>query len=214
MHSHIGGRALAARLLRAGYYWPTLLQDSSEFMKKCDKCQKFSHKKHAPAHELTSVYSPWTFHKWGVDIVEPFPLDRGQLKFLIVGVDYFTKWIKVEAFTKITVERVKIFYWNKIICRFGLLKYIVSDNGTQFANSTIIDFCKHLGIQTKFVSVIHPQANGQAKLANKVILDGNKKKLKAASKNVQSSSMNGDTCKKVPRSEHDINTGRSRNLDR
>lgn len=36
--SHIGGRALAAKLLRAGYYWPTMLQDSSEFVKKCDKC--------------------------------------------------------------------------------------------------------------------------------------------------------------------------------
>jgi transposase InsO family protein len=56
----------------------------------------------------------------------------------------------------------------------------VSDNGTQFASSTVIDFCKHLGIQTKSVSVIHPQANGQAESANKVILNGIKKKLEAA----------------------------------
>jgi hypothetical protein len=44
----------------------------------------------------------------------------------------------------------------------------------------VVDFCKHLGIQTKFVSVIHPQANGQAESANKVILNGTKKKLEAA----------------------------------
>jgi hypothetical protein len=43
--SHIGGRVLAAKLLRAGYYWPTMLQDSSNFVKKCDKCQRFSDKK-------------------------------------------------------------------------------------------------------------------------------------------------------------------------
>lgn len=60
--SHIGGRALAAKLLRAGYYWPTMIQDSVEFVKKCDKCLKFSDRKHAPAHELTSVYAPWPFH--------------------------------------------------------------------------------------------------------------------------------------------------------
>jgi hypothetical protein len=46
--SHIGGRALAAKLLRAGYYWPTMLQGSSYFVKKCDKCQRFSDKKHVP----------------------------------------------------------------------------------------------------------------------------------------------------------------------
>jgi ribonuclease HI len=178
--SHIGGRALAAKLLRAGYYWPTMLQDSSDFVKKCDKCQRFSDKKHAPAQELTSVYSPWPFHKWAVDIVGPFPLAPGQLKFLIVGVDYFTKWIEAEAVAKITAERVKKFYWKKIICRFGLPRCIVSDNGTQFASSTVVDFCKHLGIQTNFASVIHPQANGQAESANKVILNGIKKKLEAA----------------------------------
>jgi ribonuclease HI len=178
--SHIGGRALAAKLLRAGYFWPTMLQDSSEFVKKCDKCQRFSDKQHAPAQELTSVYSPWPFHKWAVDIVGPFPLAPGQLKFLIVGVDYFTKWIEAEAVAKITAERVKKFYWKKIICRFGLPKFIVSDNGTQFASSTVVDFCKHLGIQTKFASVIHPQANGQVESANKVILNGIKKKLEAA----------------------------------
>jgi hypothetical protein len=56
--SHIGGRALATKLLRVGYYWPTMLQDSSNFVKKCDKCQRFFDRKHVPAHELTSVYSP------------------------------------------------------------------------------------------------------------------------------------------------------------
>jgi transposase InsO family protein len=94
-----------------------------------------------------------------VDIVGPFPLAPGQLKFLIVGVDYFTKWIEAEAVAKITAERVKKFYWKKIICRFGLPKCIVLDNGTQFASATVVDFYKHLGIQAQFVSVIHPQAN-------------------------------------------------------
>jgi len=112
--------------------------------------------------------------------VGPFPLAPGQLKFLIVGVDYFTKWIEVEAVSRITVDRVKKFYWKKIICRFGLPKYFVTDNGTQFASTSVVNFCTQLGIQTKFVSVIHPQANGQAKVANKVILNDIKKKLEAA----------------------------------
>jgi hypothetical protein len=150
------------------------------FIKKCDKCQKFSDKKHSPSQELTSVYSPWPFHKWAVDIVGPFPLALGQLKFLTVGVDYFTKWIEPEAMAKITAERVRRFYWKKIICRFGLPRCIVSDNGTQFDTSTVVEFCRNLVIQTKFVSVIHPQANGLAEPSNKVILNGIKKKLEPA----------------------------------
>ncbi|XP_039687770.1 uncharacterized protein [Medicago truncatula] len=178
--SHISGRYLAAKLLRAGYYWPKMAHDCCEFVKKCDKCQRFSHKKNAPANELTSVFSPWPFHKWGVDIVGPFPQAPGQLKFLIVGVDYFTKWVEAEAVSKITGERVVKFYWKKIICRFGLPKYIVTDNGTQFASSKVVNFCKQLGIETKFASVIHPQANGQAESANKMIINGVKKKLEEA----------------------------------
>jgi len=102
------------------------------------------------------------------------------LKFLIVGIDYFTKWVEAKAVAKVIAERVRRFYWKKIICRFRLPKCIVSDNGTQFASSTIVNFCKNLGIQTKFVSVIHPQANGLAEAANNVILNGIKKKLEDA----------------------------------
>lgn len=90
------------------------------------------------------------------------------------------KWVEAEAVSRITAERVVKFYWKKIIFRFGLPKYIVTDNGTQFASSKVINFCKQLGIETKFVSVIHPQANGQAESANKMIVNGIKKKLEEA----------------------------------
>lgn len=81
----------------------------------------------------------------------PFPLALGQPKFLIVSVNYFTKWIEAEAVAKITADRVKRFYWKKIICKFELPKTIVTDNGTQFASAKVQEFCTKLGIQTKFV---------------------------------------------------------------
>jgi len=112
--------------------------------------------------------------------VGPFLLAHGQLKFLIVGIDYFTKWVVAEAVSRITADRVKKFYWKKIIFRFGLPKYFVTDNRTQFASNRAVDFCTQLGIQTKFVSVIHLQVNGQAEAANKVIMNDIKKKLEAA----------------------------------
>ena len=56
-----------------------------------------------------------------------------QLKFLIVGIDYFTKWVKAKALATITKKNVRSFVWRSIICRFGIPRVLVSDNGN---NST------------------------------------------------------------------------------
>ncbi|XP_025636239.1 uncharacterized protein [Arachis hypogaea] len=109
---HIGGKALARKLIRAGYYWPSIMADSKEF--------------------------------WGIDLLGPFPARPGQ---------------------------------RQVIARFGIPDVIISDNGTQFADKRFGEFLAGLGIQQKFSSVEHPQTNGQVKAANKVILQGLKKRL-------------------------------------
>lgn len=92
--------------------------------------------------------------------------------------DYFPKFIKVEAKSKIAVDKVRRFYYKQIIYSFALPKCIISENGNQFTSSALFELCHNLGIKTKFLSVEHPQANGQVESANKVILYGIKKKLK------------------------------------
>jgi ribonuclease HI len=175
--SHIGARALAGKILRAGFYWPEVHSDAARYVKTCDKCQRFANLHYAPGEPLKSVLSPWPFFMWGTDILGPFPASTGQVKWIIVAIDYFTKWIEAEALSNISADQVKKFYWRKIICRFGLPKYIVSDNGTQFASEKVVEFCKGKGIQNTFISVEHPQANGQAESANKVILKAIKRRI-------------------------------------
>ncbi|RDX84093.1 Tf2-9, partial [Mucuna pruriens] len=178
--THIGGRALAGKIARAGYYWPSLKIDCMDYVKRCDTCQRFADSHQTPAEQMHLVTSPWPFHKWGIDILGPFPLALGQLKFLMVAVDYFTKWVEVEPMATITTERVKRFIWKKIVCRFGLPAEIVLDNGTQFASSTTAKFYQELHIRQSFTSVEHPQANGQAEAANRVILRGLRRRLEEA----------------------------------
>jgi hypothetical protein len=161
--NHIGGRSLAGKVIRAGFFWPTILEDARSYVRACDKCQRYAELYHAPGEPLKTVMSPWPFYMWGVDILGPFPASQGQVKFLLVAVDYFTKWIEAEPVATISSEKVISFYWKKIICRFGLPKFIVSDNGTQFTSEKVIQFCEGYGIRNTFVSVEHPQANGQAK---------------------------------------------------
>nr|KYP50836.1 hypothetical protein KK1_027402 [Cajanus cajan]KYP50837.1 hypothetical protein KK1_027403 [Cajanus cajan]KYP50839.1 hypothetical protein KK1_027405 [Cajanus cajan] len=58
-----------------------------------------------------------------------FPIAKGPLKFLLVGIDYFTKWVEAEALAKITATNVQRFTWKRIICRYGLPHAITTDNG-------------------------------------------------------------------------------------
>ncbi|MCI53488.1 gypsy retrotransposon integrase-like protein, partial [Trifolium medium] len=96
-----GGRSLARKALRAGYYWPTMQQDSKEHVKKCDKCQKHADMHLAPPNELKSLSYPWPFAWWGMDILGPFTTGLAQSKYLIVGIDYFTKWVEAEPLANI-----------------------------------------------------------------------------------------------------------------
>nr|GEW49303.1 hypothetical protein [Tanacetum cinerariifolium] len=73
------------------------------------------------------------------DTASPFPEGPGKVKFLIVVMDYFTKWIKAKALATITGEHVKKFAWDNIVCRSGIPDEIVSDNGKQFCDNPFKD---------------------------------------------------------------------------
>ena len=89
--NHSGSRSLVHKLVRAGYYSPTMQADAEAYVRACDKCQKFSNIIRRPTEELTPITAPWPFAQWGLDIIGPFPTAIRQLKFLVVGIDYFTK---------------------------------------------------------------------------------------------------------------------------
>ncbi|GFS30926.1 hypothetical protein Acr_00g0014820 [Actinidia rufa] len=91
---------------------------------------------------------------------------RSLRKFLIVAIDYFTKWVEAESRAKIIEKNARDFIWNHIICRFGISKVIISDNARQFDNDKFKLFCSDLAIAHHFSSPGHPQANGQVEVTN------------------------------------------------
>ena len=160
--NHLGARSLAAKTLRQGYYWPTILKDATELVKKCKICQEHAQIPHIISEPLTSITSPWPFQQWGLDLLGPLLVGKGQCRFIVVGVDYFTKWAEAEPLATITEQKVCNFVWRSIICRFGIPRALVSDNGKQFDNPKFRDFCAELGIKNYYSSPAHPQSNGQA----------------------------------------------------
>ena len=100
----------------------------------------------------------------------PLPQGKRQVKFLLVAIDYFTKWVEAEALATITEAKVQNFVWKNIVCRFGIPKTIISDNGRQFDSQMFRSFCSGLGIKNKYSSPGHPQANGQTEVTNRTLL--------------------------------------------
>ena len=100
----------------------------------------------------------------------PFLIALRQLKFLVIGIDHFSKWVEVEPLATITEKNIHSFVLRNIICRYGIPRVLVSDNGKQFDNSAFRDFCLKLGIKNHYSSLTHPQANGQVEVMNRTLL--------------------------------------------
>ena len=127
--SHQGAKTIAVRARRVGYYWPNMSVDAMNMVRRCEKCQYYAKISHNPAQPMKSIASVWPFDTWGIDIVGQFTPGKGQVKYLIVAVDYFTKWVEAKPLAHITTAKVKEFVKNQIFYCFGMPSTLVSDNG-------------------------------------------------------------------------------------
>ena len=178
--NHSRARSLAHKLTRAGYYWPSLLHDATQYVKTCHKCQRFANVPRGPPEEITPITTLWPFAQWGLDIMGPFPVGTKQAKFLVVAIDYFTKWVEAEPLAIISEKNVKSFVWKAVICRFGIPRVLISNNGKQFDNGPFRELCAQLNIKNHYSSPRHPQANGQVEVTNRILLKQIKTRLEEA----------------------------------
>ena len=132
---------------------------------------------------LNPISSPWPFAQWGLDILGPFPRATGNRRFVLVAVDYFTKWAEAKALTNIRDVDVKKFVWKNIVTRFGVPNTLISNNGLQFDSRAFRDFYCDLGIINRYSTPAYPQSNGQVEAVNKAILSGLKRRLDGAKGN-------------------------------
>ena len=146
-------------------------------MRKWDGCQRQAPVLRSPTQELISISSPWPLAQWGSDIIGPLPITSAQKKLLLIATDYFSKWIEAEAFASIKDKDVTQFVWKNIVCRFGIPRSIVSDNGLQFDSRVYRNFCQELKIKNLYSTPRYPQSNSQAEASNKTLLTALKKRL-------------------------------------
>ncbi|GAU31576.1 hypothetical protein TSUD_53990 [Trifolium subterraneum] len=168
--THPNGHTMAKKMLRAGYYWLTMESDCYKHARKCHKCQIYADKMHLPPTSLNVLSSPWPFSMWGIDMIgriEP-KASKGH-RFILVAIDYFTKWVEAASYANVTKQVVAHFIKNHIICRYGVPNKIITDNGTNLNNKMMKDLCDEFKIEHHNSSPYRPQMNGAVEAANKNI---------------------------------------------
>ena len=166
-------------LRRAGYFWPSMLEDCFSYYKGCQDCQKFGNIQRAPASAMNPIIKPWPFRGWGIDMIGQInPASSKGHQYILAATDYFTKWVEAVPYRKVSSQDVIAFVKEHIIYRFGIPQTITTDQGSIFVSEEFQDFAANMGIKLLNSSPYYAQANGQAEASNKSLIKLIKRKIK------------------------------------
>ncbi|GJU34745.1 reverse transcriptase domain-containing protein [Tanacetum coccineum] len=155
---HYGANYTAKKVFDSGFYWPTIYKDAHDLVTRCDTCQrqgKISQRDEMPQN---SIQVCEIFDVWGIDFMGPFPSSRGN-KYILVAVDYFSKWVEAKALCT-NDARVVCKFLKSFFARFGTPRAIISYCDTHFCNDQFANVMLKYGVTHRLSTVYHPQTSG------------------------------------------------------
>ncbi|GKV04930.1 hypothetical protein SLEP1_g17015 [Rubroshorea leprosula] len=168
--AHQSGPKLHYRIRRMGYYWPTMVKDCMEYAKKCEACQFHANFIHQPPEPLHPTIALWPFHAWGLDVIGRItPKSSAGHAYILAATNYFSKWAEAVPLREVKKENVGDFIRVNIIYRYGVPRYIITDNGKPFSNSLMDKLCSKFKFAQHFSSMYNVGVNGLAKAFNKTL---------------------------------------------
>ncbi|GJY99408.1 reverse transcriptase domain-containing protein [Tanacetum coccineum] len=161
---HHSALVTAKKVYESGFYWP---KDANEYVRQCDACQRSRNMSSRNEMPQNNIHVYEVFDVWGLDFMGPFPQSRGN-KYILVVVDYVSKWVEAQAFPT-NDAHVVVKFLRSLFARFGVPKALISDTRTHFCNSQLEKALQRYGVTYKLSMAYHPQSNGQTKVTNKAI---------------------------------------------
>ncbi len=158
LSGHLGKMKTLLRLLES-VYWPSIRNDVWKYCKECQTCQKYKASTTKAPGQLQSTPVVEPGYMLGVDIMGPFPRSAKQNEYLLVVVDYFTKWVELFPMRTAKASLIARILVEEIFTRWGIPAYLVSDRGTQFTSHLLDLLCKQWGVIQKLTTAYHPQTN-------------------------------------------------------
>ncbi|GJS64202.1 reverse transcriptase domain-containing protein [Tanacetum coccineum] len=161
---HYGANYTAKKVFDSEFYWPTIYRDAHDLVTRCDACQhqgEISQKDEMPQNAIQVCE---IFDVRGIDFMGPFPSSRGN-KYIIVAVDYLSKWVEAKALPT-NDARVVVKFLKSLFSQFGTPRAIISDRDTHFCNDQFAKVMLKYGVTHSLSTVCHPQTSGQVEVSN------------------------------------------------
>ena len=108
--------------IKARYYWPQYYEDVKKYVQECDACQRRGRSRKNNLLHPIPVHSP--FYQIGINFVGPLPHTKKGKKYIIVAMDYLTKWPEARAVSEATADVTAQFIYEQIICQHGCAQII------------------------------------------------------------------------------------------
>eukprot|EP00253_Pinus_taeda_P007648 PITA_07648 len=129
-------------------------------------CQIFDSKTRRATAPLQTVIVVGPFAKWGIDFMTCNPTSAGGHGYIIVTVDYFTKWAEAMPTLNNNDEMDALLFFNHVVSRFSVPQAIVTDHGSHFCNHMMVELAAKLGMSHNRSTSYYPQDNGQTSVRN------------------------------------------------
>ncbi|MCO5592621.1 hypothetical protein L7F22_046624 [Adiantum nelumboides] len=165
---HFAHDLIARKILHAGYVWPTLHLDVQHWCRTCHQCQINGDRRlvHGLRHP---VVANGPFEKWGIDAIGRLPRTADGELYILVAIDYMTKWVEAQSVSRVTKRTVSKFVYSHICCRFGAPQEIISDHGPGFGQGLLTRVYKELKVKHQHATPYYPQSNRAVENANGII---------------------------------------------
>ena len=156
--------------LRRYYWWKGMRSDVRHFCRGCLPCEARKGPGRSTRPPLQPIPVGGPFHRVGVDVLQ-LPLTRNGNSYVVVFLDYLTKWAEAFAVPDQQAETIACLLTEHVISRHGVPEELLSDRGTNFLSDLIAEICKVLGMKKINTSSYHPQTDGLVEKFNSTLIN-------------------------------------------
>lgn len=163
---HLGLAKTLAKF-RANYFIKDAEKEIDQYVKSCILCQE--RKKTRQVAQLQPIAVTHVMEKVGIDLLGPFRKSLNGNKYVIVCVEYATRYAVCKAVPRATAEKISEFLIEEVFCRFGGVKEIVSDRGSVFTSRLVKETINYFGAKSRLTTAFHPATNGLVERFNRTL---------------------------------------------